>query len=160
MKTCTQYGLPAVTPPSQRPGPSSAYHRVSDQPKMTKRRKGLLDFIREFQDKHNGMPPSIREIGEAVGLASSSTVHCHLHALVKMGELEHDPRHPRSYRIANTRRRTVADLEAELLALESRLESRFQEGYQAGWRACSEQSCVETFTDTQGSPQVSEAAHA
>ena len=108
--------------------PSSVYHRVSDNPKMTKRRKGLLDFIRAFQESHGGMPPSIREIGEAVGLASSSTVHCHLQALVKMGELEHDRSKPRSYRLAGVRRSTVAELEAEVAALEAELEQAYQAG--------------------------------
>lgn len=159
---CTQYGIQSPTLPSAKPshGLGAVYHRVSDNPKMTKRRRGVLEFIRDFQQAHQGMPPSIREIGEAIGLASSSTVHCHLHALVKMGELEHDPAKPRSYRLASGRRVSVADLETEIRELEAELEQAYQAGWAAGHYSYPKTSwaehkrlCVETFTDAQGCPQ-------
>ncbi|MDA8038422.1 MAG: transcriptional repressor LexA [Actinomycetota bacterium] len=59
-----------------------------------KRRK-ILEFIAE-QIRERGYPPSVREIGEAVGLASSSTVHAHLQVLQREGYLERDPTKPRA----------------------------------------------------------------
>lgn len=47
----------------------------------------VLRFIHEYQEK-NGFPPTIREIGEAVGLSSSSTIHGHIARLIKNGYLE------------------------------------------------------------------------
>lgn len=59
------------------------------------RQQAILDFIRhEVNEK--GYPPSVREIGEAVGLASSSTVHGHLSRLEKKGYIRRDPTKPRA----------------------------------------------------------------
>lgn len=52
--------------------------------KLSKRQQEILDFIKN-EVKTKGYPPSVREIGEAVGLASSSTVHGHLARLEKKG---------------------------------------------------------------------------
>ena len=59
------------------------------------KRLQMLEFIAE-QIKERGFPPSVREIGEAVGLASSSTVHTHLKVLQREGYLQRDPTKPRA----------------------------------------------------------------
>jgi len=66
--------------------------------KLSKRQQEILDFIKkEVQTK--GYPPSVREIGEAVGLASSSTVHGHLARLESKGFIRRDPTKPRAIEI-------------------------------------------------------------
>ena len=66
--------------------------------KLSSRQHAILDFIKkEVKDK--GYPPSVREIGEAVGLASSSTVHGHLARLEKKGLIRRDPTKPRAIEI-------------------------------------------------------------
>lgn len=66
--------------------------------KLSKRQKEILEFIKkEVQTK--GYPPSVREIGEAVGLASSSTVHGHLARLESKGFIRRDPTKPRAIEI-------------------------------------------------------------
>ncbi|SIQ41850.1 repressor LexA [Paenibacillus sp. RU4T] len=66
--------------------------------KVSNRQQAILDFIKnEVRDK--GYPPSVREIGEAVGLASSSTVHGHLDRLEKKGLIRRDPTKPRAIEI-------------------------------------------------------------
>lgn len=62
---------------------------------LTGKRKEILDFIAE-QLRERGYPPSVREIGEAVGLTSSSTVHTHLTTLQRQGFLKRDPTKPRA----------------------------------------------------------------
>src|SRR5579872_1770840 len=59
------------------------------------KRRGILEFIAE-QIRDRGYPPSVREIGEAVGLTSSSTVHAHLQVLQRDGYLQRDPTKPRA----------------------------------------------------------------
>ena len=53
---------------------------------LTERQQQVLDYIREMVDAR-GYPPSVREIGEAVGLSSPSTVHSHLNSLVEAGAI-------------------------------------------------------------------------
>jgi repressor LexA len=66
--------------------------------KISNRQIAILDFIkREVREK--GYPPSVREIGESVGLASSSTVHGHLERLEKKGLIRRDPTKPRAIEI-------------------------------------------------------------
>jgi repressor LexA len=66
--------------------------------KISQRQNAILEFIKaEVKDK--GYPPSVREIGEAVGLASSSTVHGHLERLEKKGMIRRDPTKPRAIEI-------------------------------------------------------------
>jgi repressor LexA len=66
--------------------------------KVSNRQNSILEFIKnEVRDK--GYPPSVREIGEAVGLASSSTVHGHLDRLEKKGLIRRDPTKPRAIEI-------------------------------------------------------------
>lgn len=62
---------------------------------LTKRQKEIFDFIRRYAAK-TGYPPTVREIGKAVGLHSSSTVHAHLANLEKIGLLRRDPSKPRA----------------------------------------------------------------
>jgi repressor LexA len=63
--------------------------------KISSRQQAILEFIRN-EVRLKGYPPSVREIGEAVGLASSSTVHGHLDRLEKKGLIRRDPTKPRA----------------------------------------------------------------
>jgi repressor LexA len=65
---------------------------------LTERQQEILDFI-ELQMRERGYPPSVREIGEAVGLTSPSTVHSHLASLERMGFLRRDPTKPRALEV-------------------------------------------------------------
>jgi len=62
---------------------------------LTKRQQEIFDFIRRYSARY-GYPPTVRDIGKAVGLASSSTVHAHLANLEKIGLLRRDPSKPRA----------------------------------------------------------------
>jgi repressor LexA len=62
---------------------------------LTKRQQEIFDFIKKHSAKY-GYPPTVRDIGKAVGLASSSTVHAHLSNLEKIGLLRRDPSKPRA----------------------------------------------------------------
>jgi repressor LexA len=62
---------------------------------LTKRQQEIFDFIKQYTDA-NGYPPTVRDIGAAVGLASSSTVHAHLANLEKRGLIRRDPTKPRA----------------------------------------------------------------
>ena len=62
---------------------------------LTKRQQEIFDFIKRYSASH-GYPPTVRDIGKAVGLASSSTVHAHLANLEKVGLLRRDPSKPRA----------------------------------------------------------------
>jgi repressor LexA len=65
---------------------------------LTGKRREILDFI-ATQLRERGYPPSVREIGEAVGLTSSSTVHTHLTTLQRQGYLRRDPTKPRAIEV-------------------------------------------------------------
>ncbi len=65
---------------------------------LTEKRRKILDFIIVFQREH-GYPPSVREIGRSVGLASSATVHDHIDRLAEGGFLVKDPTKPRALQI-------------------------------------------------------------
>lgn len=67
-------------------------------PKISKRQRDILTFI-EQQMRERGFPPSVREIGEAVGLTSPSTVHSHLNTLQRLGYLRRDPSKPRAIEV-------------------------------------------------------------
>ena len=73
---------------------------------LTKRQKEIFDFIRRYATKH-GYPPTVREIGKAVGLTSSSTVHAHLANLEKIGLLRRDPTKPRAIEVLIDKARKV-----------------------------------------------------
>jgi repressor LexA len=67
-------------------------------PKLTARQEQILQFI-DTTMRDRGYPPSVREIGEAVGLTSPSTVHSHLATLQKLGCLRRDPTKPRALEV-------------------------------------------------------------
>jgi repressor LexA len=66
-----------------------------DTVELTGRQQEIWDFLVDYVDRH-GYPPTVREIGEAVGLASPSTVHAHLANLERAGLLKRDPTKPRA----------------------------------------------------------------
>ncbi|HXY91958.1 MAG TPA: transcriptional repressor LexA [Acidimicrobiia bacterium] len=65
---------------------------------LTPRQRQVLEFV-DAEVRRRGYPPSVREIGEAVGLSSSSTVHAHLAALQDKGFLARDPTKPRAIEV-------------------------------------------------------------
>lgn len=71
---------------------------MSESTELSERQIQVLAYIKETVAAR-GYPPSVREIGEAVGLSSPSTVHSHLTALVKMGYLRRDPTKPRAIEV-------------------------------------------------------------
>jgi len=70
--------------------------------KLTPRQREILEYIRG-QIRERGYPPSVREIGEAIGLSSSSTVHGHLARLEEKGYLRRDPDKPRAIEVTDER---------------------------------------------------------
>lgn len=78
------------------------------QSRLTARQLEILEFIQEYLDD-NGYPPTVRDIGAAVGLTSSSTVHAHLANLEKAGAIRRDPTKPRALEILSDTGRSVAD---------------------------------------------------
>lgn len=72
------------------------------QEALTKRQQQILDFILS-EINRKGYPPSVREIGKAVGLTSSSTVHSHLAALERKGYIRRDPTKPRALEVIDFR---------------------------------------------------------
>jgi repressor LexA len=75
---------------------------------LTKRQQEIYDFIRRYSAKY-GYPPTVRDIGKAVGLASSSTVHAHLSNLEKAGLLRRDPSKPRAIELLDRATLAAAD---------------------------------------------------
>jgi repressor LexA len=69
---------------------------------LTKRQQEIFDFIKRYSAKY-GYPPTVRDIGKAVGLASSSTVHAHLANLERIGLLRRDPSKPRAIELLRDR---------------------------------------------------------
>ena len=78
---------------------------------LTPRQQEIWQFLVEYVDAH-GYPPTVREIGEAVGLASPSTVHAHLANLERAGLLRRDPTKPRALELVGHRRPAPAPAEA------------------------------------------------
>ena len=70
---------------------------------LTGRQQEIWDFLVDYVDRH-GYPPTVREIGEAVGLASPSTVHAHLANLERAGLLKRDPTKPRAVELVGRQR--------------------------------------------------------
>ena len=66
-----------------------------DTSSLTKRQKEIFEFVKKYAGEH-GYPPTVRDIGKAIGLTSSSTVHAHLANLEKVGLLRRDPSKPRA----------------------------------------------------------------
>src|SRR5207245_3714363 len=67
---------------------------------LTQRQQEIWDFLVGYTDQH-GYPPTVREIGAAVGLASPSTVHAHLANLERAGLLRRDPTKPRALELSS-----------------------------------------------------------
>ena len=74
---------------------------------LTARQQEIWNYLVEYVDQH-GYPPTVREIGERVGLASPSTVHAHLANLERAGLLRRDPTKPRALELIGRERRDVA----------------------------------------------------
>ena len=73
-------------------------------PMLTTRQQEIWQFLVEYVDAH-GYPPTVREIGDAVGLASPSTVHAHLANLERAGLLRRDATKPRAIELVGRRRK-------------------------------------------------------
>jgi len=79
-------------------GPEQPYDGSMADKKISARQLQILEFI-SAQMRDRGYPPSVREIGEAVGLTSPSTVHSHLNTLTSLGYLRRDPTKPRAIEV-------------------------------------------------------------
>lgn len=77
--------------------------------KLGKRQLAIYDFIRSYTDEH-GYPPSVREIGAAVGLASPSTVHMHLKVLEEQGLIRRDSKKPRTIEVVDKQAQSTPGL--------------------------------------------------
>jgi repressor LexA len=77
---------------------------LTDHPMLTERQQEIWQYLVEYVDGH-GYPPTVREIGDAVGLASPSTVHAHLANLERAGLLKRDPTKPRALELIGRQRR-------------------------------------------------------
>jgi repressor LexA len=73
---------------------------------LTKRQQEIFDFVRKYAGEH-GYPPTVRDIGKAIGLTSSSTVHAHLSNLEKLGLLRRDPTKPRAIEVLKDKAKEV-----------------------------------------------------
>jgi repressor LexA len=76
---------------------------IKETAMLTARQQEIWGFLVDYVDRH-GYPPTVREIGEAVGLASPSTVHAHLANLERAGLLRRDPTKPRALELVGHRR--------------------------------------------------------
>ena len=74
--------------------------------KLTKRQQQIFDFIKRYTQEQ-GYPPTVRDIGKAIGLTSSSTVHAHLANLEKLGLVRRDPTKPRALELLGEAARKV-----------------------------------------------------
>ena len=79
---------------------------------LTARQQEIWNYLVEYVDRH-GYPPTVREIGEQVGLASPSTVHAHLANLERAGLLKRDPTKPRALELIGRERREFEPRESE-----------------------------------------------
>ena len=80
---------------------------------LTARQQEIWNYLVEYVDGH-GYPPTVREIGERVGLASPSTVHAHLANLERAGLLRRDPTKPRALELIGRERREAQPVAGEL----------------------------------------------
>lgn len=76
---------------------------------LSDRQNAILNYIKKVI-KEKGYPPAVREIGEAVGLSSSSTVHNHLNQLEKKGYIRRDPTKPRTIEVMDGSLRAFKDM--------------------------------------------------
>jgi repressor LexA len=79
---------------------------------LTQRQREIYDYVTGYVDGH-GYPPTVREIGQAVGLASPSTVHAHLANLERAGYLRRDPTKPRALELVGRERAPAAEAVGE-----------------------------------------------
>ena len=82
---------------------------TTERAQLSDRQRQILELIMSTV-ADRGYPPSVREIGEAVGLSSPSTVHSHLSALAKAGYIRRDPSKPRAIEVIDRGDATVSDL--------------------------------------------------
>ena len=80
---------------------------LTTHPQLTVRQQEIWQYLVQYVDQH-GYPPTVREIGDAVGLASPSTVHAHLANLERAGLLKRDPTKPRAIELVGRRRTETA----------------------------------------------------
>ena len=80
---------------------------------LTARQQEIWQFLVTYVDGH-GYPPTVREIGEEVGLASPSTVHAHLANLERVGLIKRDPSKPRAIELTGHRRVAAAGIESDV----------------------------------------------
>jgi repressor LexA len=78
-----------------------------ETPLLTARQQEIHQFLMAYVDEH-GYPPTVREIGDAVGLASPSTVHAHLANLERVGLIRRDPTKPRAVELIGRPRPAAA----------------------------------------------------
>ena len=90
---------------------------MSAAPQLTARQQEIWQFLVDYVDRH-GYPPTVREIGEAVGLASPSTVHAHLANLERAGLLRRDPTKPRALDLIGHRRESRGEEPVRAEAIE------------------------------------------
>ena len=83
---------------------------------LTDRQQQIWNYLVEYVDRH-GYPPTVREIGEQVGLASPSTVHAHLANLERAGLLRRDPTKPRALELLGREAKTAAPAAADAVRL-------------------------------------------
>jgi repressor LexA len=84
---------------------------------LTARQQEIWNYLVEYVDRH-GYPPTVREIGEQVGLASPSTVHAHLANLERAGLLKRDPTKPRALELIGRERRAPDTGMAEVVEID------------------------------------------
>src|SRR4029078_7786656 len=78
--------------------PAESGGLMVDTSSLTKRQKEIFEYVKSYARDH-GYPPTVRDIGKAIGLTSSSTVHAHLANLEKLGLLKRDPTKPRAIEV-------------------------------------------------------------
>lgn len=83
---------------------------------LTKRQREIFEYIGKYTDKM-GYPPTVREIGKAVGLTSSSTVHVHLANLEKAGVLRRDPSKPRALEVLVDKARSAGETARDMVEM-------------------------------------------
>jgi repressor LexA len=74
---------------------------------LTNRQQEIFDYVKRYAREH-GYPPTVRDIGKAIGLTSSSTVHAHLANLEKLGLLRRDPTKPRAIEVLADKAKAAA----------------------------------------------------
>src|SRR5919106_1582407 len=85
---------------------ASAGGLMVDTGNLTKRQKEIFEYVKTYARDH-GYPPTVRDIGKAIGLTSSSTVHAHLANLEKLGLVKRDPTKPRALELLGEAARKV-----------------------------------------------------